>query len=235
MEFKKLEAPSLKDLFVREIEHKILSGELEVGDRLPTERELAEEMGVNRNIVRSGLAVLVQKGFLEVRPRVGAFVADYMRTGGVDVLIAMMNYNGGFPRRSEVRSAIELKILFDAFAIRQMEGKVTAEQLDVLWGYLEQLRACEKAGAAADICYAFYHTMSGYSGNTILPLIYSAFRPFTYTLFLRHIRRYGVRLTVNFMERLFVCLSDGRMEEAAAHLTAYYRRSISGDLEIYEE
>ena len=235
MEFKKLEAPSLKDLFIREIEYKILSGELEVGDQLPTERELAEEMGVNRNIVRAGIASLAQKGFLTVKPRVGAFVADYMQTGGVDVLLAMMNYNGGFPRRSEVRAAIELKILFDTFAIRRMEGRVTAQQLDALWKLLEQLRACERPADAASVCFAFFHTMSGYSGNTILPLIYGAFRPFTYTLFLRHIRRYGVKLTADFAEQLFVCLSDGRFEEAAEVLTAYYQRSIDGDLEIYEE
>ena len=235
MEFKKLEAPSLKDLFIREIEYKILSGELEVGERLPTERELAEEMGVNRNIVRAGVAALAQKGFLTVKPRVGAFVADSMQTGGVDVLLAMMNYNGGFPRRSEVRAAIELKILFDTFAIRRMEGRITAEQLDTLWKLLEQLRACERPADAASACFAFFHTMSGCSGNTILPLIYGAFRPFTYTLFLRHIRRYGIEITVDFLERLFVCLSDGHFEEAAEALTAYYRRSIDGDLEIYEE
>lgn len=205
-----------------------------MGDKLPTERELAEQMGVNRNIVHAGLLALEQKGFLEARPRVGTFVADYMETGSVDILLAMMNYNGGYPRRSEVRSAIELKILFDSFAIRQMEGKVTGAELDVLWMYLEQLRACDKPTEAASIVYGFFHAMSVFSGNTILPLIYNAFRPFNFTLFLRHIRRYSIRTSVDFLQELFALISDGRTEKAVETLTAYYQRSISGDMEIYE-
>lgn len=79
MEFQKLQAPSLKELFIREIENRILSGALEIGSQLPTERELAEQMGVSRAVVNGGVAVLAGKGFLEIRPRVGIFVADYRR------------------------------------------------------------------------------------------------------------------------------------------------------------
>ena len=42
MLFKKLSAPSLKELFVAELEGMILSGKLEIGAKLPPERELAE-------------------------------------------------------------------------------------------------------------------------------------------------------------------------------------------------
>ncbi|MDL2233473.1 GntR family transcriptional regulator [Ruminococcaceae bacterium OttesenSCG-928-L11] len=43
MPFKEIQAPSLKALFIREVEGVILSGELQIGDKLPTERELAEK------------------------------------------------------------------------------------------------------------------------------------------------------------------------------------------------
>lgn len=41
VEFEKLSAPSLKDLFVKQIQGMILSGELPEGTALPPERELA--------------------------------------------------------------------------------------------------------------------------------------------------------------------------------------------------
>ena len=44
MEFKKLNAPSLRELFVNELQNMILSGKLEIGSKLPPERELAESM-----------------------------------------------------------------------------------------------------------------------------------------------------------------------------------------------
>ena len=56
MEFEKLSAPSLKDLFVKQIQGMILSGELAQGTALPPERELARQMQVSRAVVNGGLA-----------------------------------------------------------------------------------------------------------------------------------------------------------------------------------
>ncbi|MBA1145785.1 FadR family transcriptional regulator [Ectothiorhodospiraceae bacterium WFHF3C12] len=46
------------------IERQILSGRLEEGDQLPTETDLASQLGVNRSTVREGLRLLEQRGLL---------------------------------------------------------------------------------------------------------------------------------------------------------------------------
>ena len=94
MLFKKLSAPSLKELFVAELEGMILSGKLEIGAKLPPERELAESMQVSRAVVNSGLDEMEKKGFLVVKPRIGTFVADYRKYGTADTLVSIMQYNG---------------------------------------------------------------------------------------------------------------------------------------------
>ena len=58
MEFERLSAPSLKELFVTQIRDNILSGKLPVGTRLPPEREIAQQMQVSRAVVNGGLAEL---------------------------------------------------------------------------------------------------------------------------------------------------------------------------------
>ena len=83
MQFQKLSAPSLKELFVTQLENKILSGELKVGEKLPSERELATSMQVSRAVVNAGISEMEQKGFLIVRPRVGTFVEDYRKNGSL--------------------------------------------------------------------------------------------------------------------------------------------------------
>ena len=235
MEYKKLQAPTLKDLFIQEIESKILSGELEIGEQLLTERELADVMGISRNIVHSGIATMVAKGFLEIRPRIGTFVADYNQKGSVGILVSMMNYNRGMFRRPEVRSSIELKILFDSFAIKQMSPHLTQENLDKLRGYILAIETTTKVTQAAEISYEFFRFMSILSGNTILPLIYNSFRTSNRNLFERHIRLYGVKLTIDFMTQLFNLIAKGETQEAISYLPNYYERSIKGDLEIYSE
>lgn len=61
MEFQKLNAPSLKELFISELENMIISGRLPIGTKLPSERELASSMQVSRAVVNSGIAELEKK------------------------------------------------------------------------------------------------------------------------------------------------------------------------------
>ena len=68
MEFQKISSPPLRDLFVEQLEHLILSGKLKIGEKLPPERQLAEMMQVSRAVVNSGLGELERKGFLNVKP-----------------------------------------------------------------------------------------------------------------------------------------------------------------------
>ena len=51
MEFREIVAPSIKELFVQQLEGMILSGQLRPGDKLPTERELADAMKVSKTVV----------------------------------------------------------------------------------------------------------------------------------------------------------------------------------------
>jgi DNA-binding FadR family transcriptional regulator len=93
MELPRLQAPSLKELFIKEMEAQILSGKLPIGSKLPSEREIAEAMGVSRAVVNAGLMEMARKGFLEIKPRSGAFVADYRRKGTSETLLSIMNFN----------------------------------------------------------------------------------------------------------------------------------------------
>ena len=67
MEFAKLSAPSLKDLFVQQLQGMILSDELPMGTQLPPERELAQQMQVSRAVVNGGLAELAQQQLPKLR------------------------------------------------------------------------------------------------------------------------------------------------------------------------
>lgn len=54
MAFRKIDAPSIKELFLSQMEEMILSGELKPGDKLPPERELADTMGISKTVVHEG-------------------------------------------------------------------------------------------------------------------------------------------------------------------------------------
>ena len=63
-----------------DLRQQITQGTYTTGQRLPAERELIQQYGVQRNTIRQALTLLAQEGWLDVRARSGAFVAS--RKGG---------------------------------------------------------------------------------------------------------------------------------------------------------
>ena len=146
MEFAKLSAPSLKDLFVQQLQGMILSGALPVGTQLPPERVLAEQMQVSRTVVNSGLAELSAQGFLEVRPRQGTCVADYRRRGNLSTLIAIMQYKGGVLGKDEIRSILEVRRALEHLAAERAILYSSEQAMDLLGGHLERMAAAPPPG-----------------------------------------------------------------------------------------
>ena len=139
MEFERLYAPSLKELFVQQLQDMILSGEIPVGTKLPSERELCQQMHVSRAVVNSGIAELARQGFVEVRPRQGNYVADYRRHGNMDTLMAIMHYNGGLLAHDEIRSILEVRWGLEQMALSRAIENASDQELEVLGEFVEAL------------------------------------------------------------------------------------------------
>ena len=80
MAFREIVAPTVKELFIQQLEGMILSGELRPGDRLPTERELADEMKISKTVVHEGLQELHRLGHQRQAGPHGAGVRPYFQT-----------------------------------------------------------------------------------------------------------------------------------------------------------
>lgn len=78
MPFHKVQPEKLSTAVVRQIELLILRGILRPGERLPSERELSERLGVSRPSLRDAVAELQQLGLLTSRAGSGIFVAEVL-------------------------------------------------------------------------------------------------------------------------------------------------------------
>ena len=142
--------PSVREAFVQAIEDKILSGELKVGDRLPPARQLCTEMGVSLTIVNAGMSELAAKGFVEIKPRHGTFVADYRMQGTTETMVAMMRFNGGDLNKRDARSFWESRTAVDPLIVDSIMGRASDEQIAQLTPIIEKLRA--EKGSASLLC-----------------------------------------------------------------------------------
>lgn len=235
MELRKLTAPSLTELFVTELESKILSGELKVGDKLPSERELAASMKVSRAVVNAGIAEMEQKGFLFIRPRIGTFVADYRKNGTLETLVSIMRYNGGTLARSEVKSILELRVVLMTLVGALCIENVSDEDLnDHLNPILDQLREGRTNEEIVDATYRLHHELAFISGNALLPLIFASFRDLVCGLWLRYVVNYGKDALIASDEALVDYLLKRDFKGVTEHIWNGSKESIIGSRQIYD-
>jgi len=233
MEFSKISAPTLKELFVSNLESMILSGELPINTQLPPERELASAMQVSRAVVNAGINELARKGYLVIRPRIGTFVADYRRNGTIETFLSIVSYNGGILRREEVKSILELRLALDTLAINLCANRITDEELQNLRKSTEAIRKSKTSEEAVTHAFAFQHQLALFSGNSLLPIIFSSFKSLTRTLWLRFCALYDISALYHNTDALCTHLENHRFEEAIACLTETLENSIDGDKQIY--
>lgn len=78
MPFQKVQPEKISTSVVRQIELLILRGILRPGERLPSERELSERLGVSRPSLREAVAELQEEGLLTSRAGSGIYVAEVL-------------------------------------------------------------------------------------------------------------------------------------------------------------
>jgi DNA-binding FadR family transcriptional regulator len=79
-------ASNIASTIFGDVRRQILQGELLAGERLPGERELAAHYGTNRNTLREAVRKLEQARLVTVRHGQGVTVADFRRTGTMELL-----------------------------------------------------------------------------------------------------------------------------------------------------
>lgn len=85
-----ISTPRISETVAREIEQRILEGSFRAGDRLPPERDLAQQWGISRASLREAIRVLVAKGLLHSRQGEGTFVTDRLDAGFSEPWEAML-------------------------------------------------------------------------------------------------------------------------------------------------
>ena len=89
MPFTKIQTEKLSHTVVRQIEQLILRGILRPGERLPSERELSDRLGVSRPSLRDAVADLQERGLLVSRAGAGIFVAEVLGSAFSTALVEL--------------------------------------------------------------------------------------------------------------------------------------------------
>ena len=157
---------ALSEKIIAQISDALVAGELKPGDRLPPERELAEQFGVSRTVIRDAVKTLAGRGILHVKHGAGIFVttSEENAIGRLGALSDILPLQG-----------VSLRDLFEIRKVLEAEGAEWAARrrndyhLERLRGILEDAhRNSENLEVLSERDAQFHVAIAEASQNLVL-------------------------------------------------------------------
>jgi GntR family transcriptional repressor for pyruvate dehydrogenase complex len=149
---------------VQQFMRKIDAGELKAGDRLPTERELVDQLGVSRTSVREALRAMELLGMIVSKVGEGTFV----RPHGVDASILRFAFTG-FGGKKNLLEIYEMRLLLETFTARQAARKRTVAQLAEMHSAIKTMKDEVAGGNRSSVADKRFHlAIATAAGNDVL-------------------------------------------------------------------
>jgi GntR family transcriptional regulator, transcriptional repressor for pyruvate dehydrogenase complex len=153
----------------------VLSGEMQPGEALPSERRLAEVFGVSRPAVREALKRLSAASLVEVRQGGVTTVRDFRRHAGLDLLPRLLFQNGELDI-AVFRSMLEARLRIGPKVTELAAERHRPELAELLEDALRTLEAEEDPVEWQRDTLVFWdHVVDG-AGSIVFRLMYNAFR-----------------------------------------------------------
>lgn len=170
-----LDRRSVPERLFEELCHAILSGGYAPGEKLPTQRALAAEYGVNMATVREAVKKLEQLRLVETRHGDAMRVRDWRRHGSLD-LVAHMLFGAGALDVEIFANVLEARRLLMTECARLAAARRTPGQARRIAELARRLAGEGDVEAAQAIDFEFYEEIAGASGNLVFSMILNTTR-----------------------------------------------------------
>lgn len=206
-----------------QIGHEVAAGRLKPGDRLPAERELAEQFGVSRTAVREALRSLEMAGIVECQK--GTHGGPYIRQGDPGIITRAVR-DMVFLGQISTESLTEARILITNDAIRLACERATEADLDAierdvdLWD--ESVRRGDESRRSSQIV-EFYRLIARATHNEVLVMMVDALSEIVRLLLLR-IAVEPRNDVATVRRRILKHLRARDADRAVAEMTAHLKR-----------
>lgn len=224
--FEPIDHGSVVDSVVARIEELILTGVLKDGQKLPSERELAERLSVSRPKLREAFKVLESRELIVARHGGGTFVAELVGSAMSPALISLYaRHTGAFLDYLEYRAAQEG---FAAYLAAERSTSADKDILQMAMNDLINAHETQDEVASRNADFQFHTAIMDASHNSLLThsmtSIYELSKQnlFYNRAFLRELDGSGEKLLQQH-RNIFEAITSGQPDEAKAASIAHVR------------
>jgi GntR family transcriptional repressor for pyruvate dehydrogenase complex len=165
----------VSDQVFRALCEDVLSGRYAPGEKLPTQRQLAADLGVNMASIREAVKRLEQLRLIESRQGEGMRVRDWRAHSGLDVIAPVLFGADGLERQmlADVMEARRTMLVAVARLAAERRSAGQAKRLRELAGRIMQ---AEDEEAAQMLDFAFFAEMVDAASNVVYGLVMNSIR-----------------------------------------------------------
>jgi GntR family negative regulator for fad regulon and positive regulator of fabA len=205
----------------------ILDGQYVPGSQLPSERDLAGQLGVTRPTLREALRRLERDGWLTIRQGKSTRVNDFWEEGELSILTAIVRYRRALPPNF-VLDLLEVRL---SLAPRYTERAVAKSPAEVIRLLVPHTALDADAGAYAKFDWALHHGLTVASQNPVYTLILNGFSGFYEYMAARYFSNPAARsASQEFYQALLTAAIAGDAT-AAEQIT---RQAMAGSMSLWE-
>jgi DNA-binding FadR family transcriptional regulator len=197
------------------------------GDVLPTQDELATQFQVSRTVMREALSMLLSKGMLDIRPKVGTRVRPPHEWQLINEDVVGWRFRAK-PDAAFLRDLIEFRTMIEPCAAAQAARRATDEQIAairVAFDVLKTYSRVETGRALADL--ALHTLIVQASGNQLLQQMVPLLRAAIDALHLAVSDKTGTDGALALHERLVMAIEQRDPNSAQAEMNAIIAASMA--------
>lgn len=159
----------------------IAAGEYKPGDKIPTEKELAERFGIGRSSIREAIKIFSYLGVFESKAALGTFVQDRSSISSEAITWSLLLGSDELEEIIDLRGAVELWTLIglvEKYCIEDARAIETIAELEGIVSTMLQLVSEGLRDALIEQDYAFHRTIIESSQIPLFISIYSTLGSF---------------------------------------------------------
>jgi GntR family transcriptional repressor for pyruvate dehydrogenase complex len=213
--FKPIRPKKISEEIVSQIKHLITTGDLKPGDRIPSERELAQMLGVSRPSVREAIMVLDAMGLLAARQGGGTYVRSLTAGALNDPLSTMIEENPAM-----LHALVEVRMGLETWSAYLAAKRATPVEVERMRELLSTMKAqATRGGWDAEVDSQFHYAITAATHNTlqmhVLNTIHSLFHKTIQVALTEFYRKEGmVELLLEQHRAIYQAIAAGQPEQA---------------------
>lgn len=228
MPFERVKPRKVSAIAAEQIVEAIQRGDFQVGNRLPSEFELAEQMGVSRPSIREALSALQAMALIESRPGSGNYVLRAPSPLDERNAVGLIESEAGCLEVMEAREALEPAVA--ALAAEKMANSALTKLRDAL-KRMGRFAAKNDFEAYFQADKAFHRALADAAGNALVtsalgPLIdtmdHKVYREFTRHYYLKNVS--DLQHVVDLHREILDALEDRNVDTARSKMVEHWTR-----------